>query len=390
MRRPIVLAVVLVLAWPSAAFAELPLQWQAVPASTPVANIKGGTTWNPPVVTYYTDSRFGYVVTYQAGRTLDYAGGDGVDGMLSTAPTTQWVMTPLASPSQAGTYTAVSEWSASIYRGDGTTKSLRVWPILRFDVERRNPPAATETVVTQAQSMTGYWPDQAAPQYSLDATTSGSDGLDYRYTNDTVPCDQLRDAQGDIEPVTSRGILLVTYRPRAGANVWDVYYGFYGHVSGSSATDYRASVGSFTVNASTAATAYAPTAQVAMRLYVPSWVRLADPQGVPPSYAPAALVSGDVLANLSRESYYSATSSASDRVASFLAGVEGRGWGNMLSEPPTTSVPPTQSVPATATTPTIPATTTPSGDWYAVITNAVAPLRSLLWPLDLFGRLAGK
>lgn len=388
MRRALAwILTLLVICTPARAYAEA-LDWRAAPTASCVEAIKSGTTWNAATIPGYTDLSFGYAVQYQTGRIADTAGGDNYDSLLTESPATRWIQRPYAVPSQPGTYTTVSDWTAQSYRTDATDKSLRVWPSGYFTLERRNPPAATETVLSLSQSSTGYWPDQAAPTYSLDATSVS--GLDYRYTNDTEPCDQGTDSDGNLMPVTSRGLLLVTYRPRAGANIWDVYVGMYAHVSGSSATDYRAAVTSFTVNASTAATAYAPISQTYIAIGVPGLVRLADPAGVPPDYSPATLVQGDVYANLIRETYYSATTAASDRVAAFVQNHEGIGWGTMLSEAPTTSVPPTQSVPATATTPTIPATTTPGADWYAVITDAVAPLKGLLWPLDLFGRLAGK
>lgn len=387
MRRALAwILLVLVIYSPTRAYAE-PLGWRAVPTATQVDNVKSGTAWGQTTNPGFADDNFGYLSVTQQGTVADTAGGDNYDSLFCAAVTpAAWILRPYELRTTPGTYTTVSTWSLRAYRADGTIKALRVWPLVRFDVARANSPGVTDTVQALTMSSAGYWPDQAAPQYSTDATSAG--GLDWRDTNDTEPADQVRNNAGDPAGVASYGLLALTYRPRVGSAVWDVYYALYAHVSGSSATDYRATVGSFSVDATTSG--LPPFDQTDVSVSVPGLVRLCDPQGIPPDYSPAALVQGDANGVLERETYYSFTSAASDRVAGFVNAHEGVAWDSTQSVPPTTSVPPTQSVPATATTPSVPPTTTPGGDWYAVFTNAVAPLRSLLWPLDLFGRLAGK
>lgn len=191
--------------------------------------------------------------------------------------------------------------------------------------------------------------------------------------------------------VNSEVVLAYTFRPRATADYWDVYW--YASAFDSGWFAHESALGTGTLVVAGSRTATAPLTALNMSAYVSGSLAIAEwTDGS--SAATEAVSAGtvDSVATVWLEAFDSHTSPASDEVMEAVRdSLEvSNAW--VDTSEPTASVPPTASLPPTSSSPasSFPPTDASATAWYDYFLNVMNPLRDLLWPLDVFGRMGGE
>lgn len=384
MHRLAALTAALLLLTSSPAYASNSHQWRDVASASLVQGWKPGTVYDGGELVDGTTFLFQTPIDDYFWHVTDIEPDGDASGQFTNAGATagSFLVNTPESPSQVGTYSAVVAFYVAGVRIDRED-----------DASYRFVPGSGMMVngsMGGVFGLTGYWgTSQAAPRYGLLQPDSF-----WKWTtcSDTGPHEAPKDSGGNVLEAPSHVIVAYTIRPRVNEDKWDYYWYAYARDGGWFSHESACSTGTGWVSAPRGG--MAPLNQIELDGYAAGTLACTDWQpGQDPLTESVPAVNPVTVGRIAMAAHDSQSSSASDRVVYVVNNLSSQSTTQAPPSLPTTvppSVPDTPQVPTNTPDPGLPTTTTPGGPWYDKITGLVAPLRGLLWPLELFTALASK